>query len=130
MAKVMFILASVLIFVVAFSHAVNSVEGRHLKIGKTKVSNKKPITPTEKTETASRKLGENTSTFRGDHASKTMAHVANEFKAAALVDIKHNETTNPGVPLDDSRSPPPGHIEDFRPTAPGHSPGIGHSVHN
>ncbi|KAK7252838.1 hypothetical protein RIF29_37070 [Crotalaria pallida] len=27
--------------------------------------------------------------------------------------------------------PPPGHgIDDFRPTAPGHSPGVGHSVHN
>ncbi|KAE9596644.1 hypothetical protein Lal_00007581 [Lupinus albus] len=27
--------------------------------------------------------------------------------------------------------PPPGHnVDDFRPTAPGHSPGVGHSVHN
>ncbi|GMN26929.1 hypothetical protein TIFTF001_049328 [Ficus carica] len=27
--------------------------------------------------------------------------------------------------------PPPGHeTSDFRPTAPGHSPGVGHSVHN
>ena len=27
--------------------------------------------------------------------------------------------------------PPPGRdINDFRPTAPGHSPGVGHSVHN
>ncbi|CAL0311542.1 unnamed protein product [Lupinus luteus] len=27
--------------------------------------------------------------------------------------------------------PPPGHgVDDFRPTEPGHSPGVGHSVHN
>ncbi|OIV92887.1 hypothetical protein TanjilG_01021 [Lupinus angustifolius] len=28
-------------------------------------------------------------------------------------------------------APPPGHgIDGFRPTVPGHSPGVGHSVHN
>lgn len=30
-------------------------------------------------------------------------------------------------------SPPPatpGHVEAFRPTTPGHSPGVGHSIHN
>lgn len=27
-----------------------------------------------------------------------------------------------------SQPPPPGHADDFRPTAPGHSPGIGHSL--
>ncbi|KAK7331096.1 hypothetical protein VNO77_25310 [Canavalia gladiata] len=28
-------------------------------------------------------------------------------------------------------APPPGHdVDDFRPTTPGHSPGVGHSVHN
>ncbi|CAE6004428.1 unnamed protein product [Arabidopsis arenosa] len=33
----------------------------------------------------------------------------------------------PAEPLE----PPPSHgVDTFRPTAPGHSPGIGHSVHN
>ena len=28
-------------------------------------------------------------------------------------------------------APPPGHgVEDFRPTTPGHSPGVGHSIHS
>lgn len=27
-------------------------------------------------------------------------------------------------------SPSPGHVEAFRPTTPGHSPGVGHGVHN
>ncbi|KAL5752916.1 hypothetical protein ACOSP7_023101 [Xanthoceras sorbifolium] len=26
--------------------------------------------------------------------------------------------------------PPPRHADDFRPTAPGHSPGVGHSLQN
>lgn len=136
MAKVKFIFASVLLLVLAFSHAINSVEGRHLKIGKPKGSNKKPaITPREKsTETTPRKVGENSSTLLGDqHASKTMVHVANEFQpAVALVHNQDIQAANTADPLDDSpRAPaPPGHIEDFRPTAPGHSPGIGHSLHN
>lgn len=30
-----------------------------------------------------------------------------------------------------AQPPPPAHgIDDFRPTAPGHSPGVGHSTHN
>ncbi|CAL5197688.1 unnamed protein product [Lathyrus oleraceus] len=70
--------------------------------------------------------------------------------------IKHNETNNddiihvsisvsntstvtnmspPNVVVNGATGepspPPPAHdITDFRPTAPGHSPGIGHSVHN
>ncbi|XP_042487037.1 precursor of CEP9-like [Macadamia integrifolia] len=136
MAKVKFIFASVLLLILAFSYAVNSVEGRHLKIGKTKDSNKRPITPREKTEAASRKLGENTNTLRSEHASKTIVQVAIKFQPAGLVHMEAIEVANPTVPLNDSQSPPPpppppqGHIEDFRPTAPGHSPGIGHSVHN
>ncbi|XP_042493889.1 precursor of CEP3-like [Macadamia integrifolia] len=121
MANVKFIFAFVLLLAFAFSHAVNSVEGRHLKIGMTKVSNKKPITPTEKIETSSTKVGENISSLRG---------VSKEFKpAAALVHMEATEDANPAVPLINSPSPPPppGQTEGFRPTAPGHSPGIGHS---
>lgn len=29
-----------------------------------------------------------------------------------------------------TQSPTPGHVESFRPTTPGHSPGVGHSIHN
>ncbi|KFK32740.1 hypothetical protein AALP_AA6G282700 [Arabis alpina] len=37
----------------------------------------------------------------------------------------------PPSPLAESLQPPPSHgVDTFRPTAPGHSPGIGHSVHN
>lgn len=39
-------------------------------------------------------------------------------------------TTNAATPVNVS-PPPPGHgVGDFRPTTPGHSPGVGHSIHN
>ncbi|KAI8032434.1 Precursor of CEP3 [Camellia lanceoleosa] len=36
----------------------------------------------------------------------------------------------PSQVVDQPHSPPPGHVDDFRPTAPGHSPGVGHSLQN
>ncbi|GAA0172688.1 hypothetical protein LIER_26460 [Lithospermum erythrorhizon] len=35
-----------------------------------------------------------------------------------------------GAATDGKTSPPPGHKDGFRPTTPGHSPGIGHSIHH
>lgn len=41
------------------------------------------------------------------------------------------ESPPPPPSLGVSGPPPPGHdIDDFRPTAPGHSPGVGHSIEN
>ncbi|KAG2259160.1 hypothetical protein Bca52824_078454 [Brassica carinata] len=37
----------------------------------------------------------------------------------------------PQLPPAEPLQPPPSHgVDTFRPTVPGHSPGIGHSVHN
>ncbi|KAI4327469.1 hypothetical protein L6164_019927 [Bauhinia variegata] len=52
--------------------------------------------------------------------------------------ITTNEATlmsppSPTLPLTDDAagtSPPGRGVDDFRPTAPGHSPGVGHSTHN
>ncbi|EEF39989.1 conserved hypothetical protein [Ricinus communis] len=65
------------------------------------------------------------------------------------VDIEHNDLNkdvfaankmSPAAPvaaaggIGEAESPPPppasGHVDDFRPTAPGHSPGVGHSIQN
>ncbi|XP_043714440.1 precursor of CEP6-like [Telopea speciosissima] len=111
MGKVEFIFASVLL-VFVLSHAIYFIEARHL------------------TEVESRKVGENTNTLGGDHTSKKMAQVANQFKPTAFVHIQGIEAVNPAVPLEDSPSPSPAHIEHFRPTESGNSPGVGHSIHN
>ncbi|XP_021275344.1 precursor of CEP5 [Herrania umbratica] len=36
----------------------------------------------------------------------------------------------PNVVVGASQAPPPKPVDDFRPTAPGHSPGVGHSIQN
>ncbi|KAJ4964866.1 hypothetical protein NE237_016715 [Protea cynaroides] len=101
MAKVKFIFVFVILLVLVFSHALTSVEGRHL-LGKTKVSNKKPITPGEKTESSvARKGGESTSALPDESQAVALAHI---------------ESIEPVGPV----------IDDFRPTNPGHSPGVGH----
>lgn len=38
--------------------------------------------------------------------------------------------TAPSDGVGESMPPPPKHADDFRPTAPGHSPGVGHSLQN
>ncbi|OMO56709.1 hypothetical protein CCACVL1_26342 [Corchorus capsularis] len=51
------------------------------------------------------------------------------------VNIKAADTNNiaqspPSPPSVKAQAPPPKDAEDFRPTAPGHSPGVGHSIQN
>lgn len=47
-------------------------------------------------------------------------------------DLATNEVTfiNVSPPIGDIAPPPSHDVGDFRPTTPGHSPGIGHSIHN
>ncbi|KAJ9564538.1 hypothetical protein OSB04_000504 [Centaurea solstitialis] len=45
--------------------------------------------------------------------------------AEKLMMTEENGATNPS-----QGPPPPSSVDAFRPTTPGHSPGVGHSVHN
>lgn len=36
----------------------------------------------------------------------------------------------PSQAVGKTQPPPPDHVVDFRPTTPGHSPGVGHSIQN
>ncbi|GMN30033.1 hypothetical protein TIFTF001_002660 [Ficus carica] len=63
--------------------------------------------------------------------------IVGNFNADIQAEIGTNEESfaiaspSDGVNTGVSPPPPPGHdTSDFRPTAPRHSPGIGHSVHN
>ncbi|XP_042486841.1 precursor of CEP8 [Macadamia integrifolia] len=113
MAIVKFIFVCVLL-ILACSLAVIPVEGRHLKSEKTKESNEKPMIQGEESETVSRKGGVGTSALHGD-----------EFQPAAPAHVENIGAANPG-PIKDSSSLSPDEIDDFRPTDPGHSPGVGH----
>ena len=52
-------------------------------------------------------------TSRCDEKCKEEKHVTED-----------NGSTNPSL------VPPPSGVDAFRPTTPGHSPGVGHSIHN
>ena len=59
---------------------------------------------------------------------KNLANHGQENVNDGLVTPSKEISQSPPTPPTDAA---PGHnIDDFRPTAPGHSPGVGHSVHN
>lgn len=58
----------------------------------------------------------------GRTLTKSTVKTAGEFEADGSV--------LPSPPAEPLESPPSHGVDTFRPTAPGHSPGIGHSVHN
>ncbi|GFY86504.1 hypothetical protein Acr_05g0001430 [Actinidia rufa] len=60
-------------------------------------------------------------------------HVESKNKPSYVkesVPVAPMQPTPPSQSADGTRPPPPAHVDDFRPTAPGHSPGVGHSIQN
>ncbi|XVE82769.1 hypothetical protein DITRI_Ditri16bG0032400 [Diplodiscus trichospermus] len=49
---------------------------------------------------------------------------------AAVANTQSPPSTPPSVVIGETQAPPPKNVGDFRPTAPGHSPGVGHSLQN
>ncbi|KAF9622472.1 hypothetical protein IFM89_031876 [Coptis chinensis] len=106
----------------------------------------KSLITSEETVQGRKITGEFTRDLLSEHTP--VAVYVHEFQhmaeASAPPSLGHVENARPPPPghtvdsrplppgrTEDSRPPPPGHnIEDFRPTAPGHSPGIGHSIQN
>ncbi|KAI4314952.1 hypothetical protein L6164_027808 [Bauhinia variegata] len=108
MAQTKFIISLVLLALI-FCLRFYSLEGRHLKM---------------KNE--------------GDHDQKeTRENLVKHGEYVHGGGITRNEATlSPPSPTTlrttdaDGASPPNRDVEDFRPTSPGHSPGVGHSNHN
>jgi hypothetical protein len=100
------LLCAFVFLVLFFSQELKFIEGRHLK---TRASNK----------FLQKELVENNS----------KSHV-NE-KSDKTVNATPMSPPSPPSPVVSEPHPsPPGHVDDFRPTAPGHSPGVGHSLQN
>ncbi|KAI8020194.1 Precursor of CEP3 [Camellia lanceoleosa] len=97
--------------------------------------------------------GRNLKLIRKNESPKLTSHsiIFNKEtnKIAAKNNKFHGETTNtapytdesvamapllspppPSQGIDRAPLPPPTHVNDFRPTAPGNSPGVGHSIQN
>lgn len=94
---------------------IQYVKGRQLSLGKTKGFHKFHIHE-ETIEITKNHM------FIHDDRPYTEAN-ANELQRPTPVQVTNESQSPPGPPS-------AGGLDDFRPTAPGRSPGAGHSVHN
>ncbi|KAK1363825.1 Precursor of CEP [Heracleum sosnowskyi] len=114
MAQTLLILASLLL-VLTLSFEIQPVEGRHLR-SKTKSDTKKLQSPFTVP-------GKDIKHTAGKTINKTV--YGNQDTASTII-----IQTPPSQASGNTRAPPPpDHVADFRPTSPGHSPGVGHSIH-
>ena len=103
MANFMFIIASFFLVVLIISQEIQSTEGRQLKLGMKKGS--------PELETHIKIMGKETTKIAGHNISTPLP-------AAPTTQV-----------VVESQTPPSRQVEAFRPTSPGHSPGVGHSLH-
>ncbi|XAR57811.1 hypothetical protein NMG60_11026080 [Bertholletia excelsa] len=102
---------------------INPSEGRHSKLIRQREFRKVPYRRTIFEEDMQKKADQN-SNLHGE--STNQAAYADGFLPTSP---KLPTASSPSV--DESTQPsPPGHIDSFRPTTPGRSPGIGHFLQN
>ena len=105
------LISAFLFLVFILSQQIQSIEGRHFREGKRNIESKTIQTQTKIYETETIKHGR---VLHGD-------------------DKSNEEITSVSPPtVNVSQPPPPPNrgVDDFRPTSPGHSPGVGHSIQN
>ncbi|XP_030923390.1 precursor of CEP3-like [Quercus robur] len=108
------LISAFLFLVFILSQQIQSIEGRHLREGKKSNESQTLQTQTKIYETESIIHGD---VLHGDDKS-------NE-------EITSESTPTPPTVRESQLPPPPNRgVDDFRPTAPGHSPGAGHSIQN
>ncbi|XP_044470545.1 precursor of CEP5-like [Mangifera indica] len=107
-----------LVLVLIFCQEIQSIEGRHLKLERQNEFPKLQIY-NKILEEVTRELAKQKSNLHGDE--NTTVTAAND---------NVSPPTAPSLPVGESPSPPPKRADDFRPTAPGHSPGVGHAIQN
>ncbi|PON43960.1 Transmembrane protein [Parasponia andersonii] len=103
---------SLFLFSLIFTQGIPSIDGRPLmNLGKTNIKDTTKI------------VGPNYRDAQADRASKVAA--------PSLANATPPAPPSGQAVIGGSPPPPLGHdISDFRPTAPGHSPGVGHSIQN
>lgn len=118
MAQNMFILTclSFSLLLIFITQEIHPIDGRPLKGGKkNELQTRSKIYENESTNNPVRHEG---------HSSSEASLIANNNAPATA--------TPSSVVVGSSQAPPPParDASDFRPTAPGHSPGVGHSIQN
>nr|KJB17890.1 hypothetical protein B456_003G022300 [Gossypium raimondii] len=69
----------------------------------------------------------------GRHLISDRKETGTNFNKAAVANTQSLASPSPPTPsviVAATETPPPKNANDFRPTAPGHSPGVGHSLQN
>lgn len=119
MAQNKYLISAFLFFFLIFSQETRFIEGRRLLVGK----NNEFVTLQIDTKIHEKETIKHRGKFHPDHDTTSDA------VTQAIVVL-----SPPTAPADEDEAPPPpppAHaINDFRPTAPGHSPGVGHSIHH
>ncbi|KAK3222435.1 hypothetical protein Dsin_009460 [Dipteronia sinensis] len=115
---------SCLLLVLIFGQEIESIQGRHLKLGKNNEfpkfqSHNKIILEKETRKIYNAK--QNNNLHGEEFPTVRVTANANLMSPPAAPSVVVGESLPP---------PPPKHADDFRPTAPGHSPGVGHSLQN
>ncbi|KAM3709333.1 hypothetical protein ACB098_02G165900 [Castanea mollissima] len=105
------LISAFLFLVFILSQQIQSIEGRHWLEGEKSIESKTIQAKTKIGETETIKHG---SVLHGDDKS-------NE---------EITSVSPPTVNVSQPAPPPNRGVDDFRPTTPGHSPGVGHSIQN
>lgn len=113
-------LICVFVFIVLFSfHESQLIQGRHLLASKNNDSQPQ------------NKIHEKETTIKHAGVKKTLHGGETKSNEAIIAKVLSPPPPPPPTEGELSQPPPPGHgITDFRPTSPGHSPGVGHSIQN
>ncbi|KAL8117608.1 hypothetical protein AgCh_015474 [Apium graveolens] len=116
MAQTLLILTT-LFLVLTLSFEIQSAEGRHLRT-KTKGD-------TKKLQSHFTVPGKDIKHTAGMINNKN-AYGNQDIASTGIIQTPPSQASGSST----RAPPPPGHVADFRPTSPGHSPGVGHSTHN
>ncbi|KAF7129574.1 hypothetical protein RHSIM_Rhsim10G0119400 [Rhododendron simsii] len=128
MAQPKLVFAGILL-VLSLFHCIHSSEGRNLKPLR---KNELPKLTTRSVlfEKETNEVAEKESDLHGKSTKRTANESVPMAPLPTMLPMSQMPPTLPSQIGTETRVPPPGHVDDFRPTTPGHSPGVGHSLQN
>ncbi|KAL7193227.1 hypothetical protein ACSBR2_024941 [Camellia fascicularis] len=117
--------ASILLIFILFQ-CIQSGEGRNLKLIR---KNESPKLTSHSIifNKETNKIAAKNSKFHGE-TTNTAPYIDESVAMAPL--LSPPPPPSRGIDRAQQPLPPPAHVNDFRPTAPGNSPGVGHSIQN
>ncbi|GFY93822.1 hypothetical protein Acr_09g0002680 [Actinidia rufa] len=117
MAQIKFLVASILL-VLPFFMCIQSSDGRKLNLLRENDFPKFTSHSLILTKETKKNVDQN-SNVDGESTNRTV-HTNESVPTAPMSPTAPSQSVNEPPPL------PPAHVDNFRPTAPGHSPGVGH----